>query len=377
MPKLTKLHDKHRLRYKIYLPDGTYKERSRLYNTQPEARAKETEATTLEVLTSQLNYTQKDLVKWTHAGLLSSKDLEILGENLPGHGKTLEEVLKEWETTWRCGEQESQIRFYRMKNILKILGDNPIKNLTYQHGRNLINELKERDLKIATIRKYLQDLKSALNHQVAIRYLDYNPFATLTAGRIPAEEKIKHTILTDEQIQQVIEKAEQKDQTDTPALNRTLTLHLLLFFGTGIRRKEAQAAKLEHINWQERSITLPDTITKTGKERTIGLGTKLYNKLLTRKGQTGHILPRFAPWSVSRAVTRHLKNCGIKARLHDARHTYTSMLQDTGVQPKDAIKRTGHTNMRMLSHYSHGDFKEVYEDKFDFLKDNKNEDLDK
>ena len=34
------------------------------------------------------------------------------------------------------------------------------------------------------------------NHPVvALRYLDYNPFATLSAGRIPSEERTKHVIL--------------------------------------------------------------------------------------------------------------------------------------------------------------------------------------
>ena len=82
----------------------------------------------------------------------------------------------------------------------------------------------------------------------------------------------------------------------------------------------------------------------------------------------GYILPRFAPWTISRAIREHLRDCGINARLHDARHTYTTMLQDLGIAPHRAMKRTGHTDMRMLLHYSHGDFKEVYEDRLGFLK---------
>uniref|UniRef100_A0A6M3J3E5 Putative site-specific tyrosine recombinase n=1 Tax=viral metagenome TaxID=1070528 RepID=A0A6M3J3E5_9ZZZZ len=368
MTVLTKLHKKHRLRYKIYFPDGVVKERSRLYSSAVEARMKNLLAQTLEAFTSQISYVQSDVVKWSHAGLLSANDRDALAARLPGQGKTLSKCLDEWETTWTVGSEEEQTRYYRRKKILRILDDKPIKEFTFTDGLDLIKELKKTQ-KIATIRKYIQDLKAAFNHQVALRYLDYNPVITLSAGRIPAEEKIKHVILTHAQIRVILLKARTKDQEVRPALGGTLYLHLLFFFGTGLRRREAMESKLEHIDWEKRSITLPETITKTGKTRTVGLGARLYAELLPRKDQVGYILPRYRPWSVSRAIRKHLRECGTNARLHDARHTYASMLQDTGVKPHDAMKRTGHTNLGMLSHYSHGDFKEVYEDKFDFLKD--------
>ena len=372
MAALTKLHNKYRLRYKIYLPDGTVKERSRLYNSAVEARMKNLLAQSVEALTAQLNYVHDDIVKWSHAGLISAKDREGLHANLPGEGKKLSQAMDEWESTWTVGAGETQTRHGRRKILIKILADPYVRDLTYEHGQDLIAALKKRGCKIATIRKYLQDLKSAINHQVALRYLDYNPFLTLSAGRIPANEKIKHVILTNTQIQDILEKAQKKDQMPRSDLGGTLYLHLLFFFGTGLRRREAQECKLEYIDWEKRSITIPDHITKTGKSRTIGLGTRLYEELLPRKNQTGYILPRYTPRSVSRAVRKHLHDCGIEARLHDARHTYTSRLQDIGVKPHDVMKRTGHTTLSMLSHYSHGDFIEVYEDQFGFLQNKNN-----
>ena len=46
------------------------------------------------------------------------------------------------------------------------------------------------------------------------------------------------------------------------------------------------------------------------------------------KGQEGFILPRFRPESVSRAIIGHFHSFGIDMRLHDARHTYTTLLQE-------------------------------------------------
>jgi integrase len=61
----------------------------------------------------------------------------------------------------------------------------------------------------------------------------------------------------------------------------------LMFFDLGIRRKEAMEVRWKHINWKEHSITPPAEITKTGKERKIGLGARLYRELLTHKKKGG------------------------------------------------------------------------------------------
>ena len=135
-----------------------------------------------------------------------------------------------------------------------------------------------------------------------------------------------------------------------------------MLFGLGIRRKEATESRWEYIDWKERSISLPTEITKTRKPRKIGLGTRLYQELLVRKKPQGYILPRFSPRTITRAITAHLRECGIRARLHDVRHTYTTMLQDLGVVPHQAMKRTGHSD--------HADLKEVYENRFGFLQEN-------
>ena len=34
---------------------------------------------------------------------------------------------------------------------------------------------------------------------------------------------------------------------------------------------------------------------------------------------------------------------------------------------RDAMQRTGHGDLRMLSHYSHGRFSEIFEDRFSFM----------
>jgi len=388
MARISKLVNKHRLRYKVYFPDGEIVERSRLVDSVRVAREKMVLANEIEVHTAGQTYSSRDVIIWHNARLISRADRARLEGDLPGHGKTLSDCLDEWEATWTVCPEEIESRSARRKNIETILGkDTPIKSLEFTDGLVMVNELKARGRKVTYIRKHVRDLKSAFNHQLAIRYLPYNAFATLSAGRTPPEEKIKHAILTDDQIREVLDRADKKDRQDRPWLQGTLTLHLLMFFGLGIRRKEVLLARWAMIDWKERSITLPAEITKTKKKRTIGLGTRLYNELKAQssklKAETSKdvpkseiqnpksefILPRLHPETVSKAIRTLFRECGIVARLHDARHTYTTMLQDVGVPPHRAMGRTGHADMRMLSHYSHGDFDEVYEDRFGFMKD--------
>ncbi len=74
---------------------------------------------------------------------------------------------------------------------------------------------------------------------------------------------------------------------------------------------------------------------------------------------------------VSRAIIAHFHSCGVDMRLHDARHTYTTLLQEKDVSPIDAMGRTGHADMRMLSHYSHPKLGIIHEDQFEFMQDEK------
>ena len=62
-------------------------------------------------------------------------------------------------------------------------------------------------------------------------------------------------------------------------------------------------------------------------------------------------------------------SCGIDMRLHDARHTYTTLLQEKNVSPMETMGRTGHADMRMLSHYDHPKLRNIHEDQFEFMHD--------
>lgn len=271
-----------------------------------------------------------------------------------------------------------------MARIVEIMGkDTLIADVRHLDGERLKTSLRtdgaktrpkgsEADpdkLKAVTVNKYLQDLKRIFNLQVAQRTIEFHPFAMLAGVKVPSREKISHTVLTMEQISKVIMAAEEKDKKKRPPLGGNLTLYLLMFFGCGLRRKETMLARMENIDWEKRTLRVVET--KTGMERIVGLGQRLFDILRTRKGEKGPVLPPFNKDAISRTITRHFRLCGIAMRLHDTRHTYTTILLDSGVSKRHAQTRTGHADARMLDHYDHPETDEIFEDNFDFLKGDK------
>ena len=361
MAHLSSTKGKPRLRYRITFPDRTWKDRSRRYRSKFVAKSLLPKAADLEQKTKYGLYTRKDIDEWRLSGFLNVQDVRLLG--FAPELKTLQDAAEEYKHSWDVSAKEAEARECRVNTILSILHMNtPVRNLSYKDGLFVISELRAKKYKVATIQKHVQDLKRMINLQIANNTIEYNPFLALKGGRIPQVEKIKHITLTDEQISSVV-----AESSHSPLLGGWLQIVLLLAFGCGLRRGEMLATRWENIDWDERSLKL--TKTKTGKARKVGLGQRLYYELLLRKKSEGFILPQFVPWTLSRAFRIHLSKCGLRMRLHDARHTYTSLIQQkAGAKPIEAMARTGHQDMRMLSHYSHGKFGKIFEDEFGFMK---------
>lgn len=283
--------------------------------------------------------------------------------------KTLRQAVEEYQQSWcDLSKKEKEARIRRLANILEILGaETPISEFRHSDGEHMKRALRELGYKAVTVNKHLQDLKRVFDIQVAERAIEFHPFSAVKGLKVPQEERIQHVVPTEEQIQMILDEAEKKDRRKRPILGGKLTLFLLMFFGCGLRRSEALAARIENIDWERRGLLL--TRTKNGKPRMVGIGERLYNMLLPLKGQTGYILPRFRPDSVSRAIRKHFCECGVPMRLHDTRHTYTTLLQEKNVKPMEAMSRTGHSDMRMLSHYSHPKLGQIYEDQFEFMRE--------
>jgi len=370
MAGISKTKDKFRVRYRLYFPDGTFRDRSRQVDKKGRARELKAMADILESRTRLQDYEKEDVESWLRSGLINIRDKREL-QIFPDGRKTLEQASDEYRKTWNVCKKEAEARERRLLNILECFGETTrIDTLRHSDGEYFKIFLRERGYKAATVNKHLQDLKRMFTLQVAERAIDFHPFSAVKGLKIPQEEKIRHLIPSEQEIALILQKAEENDRKKRPVLGGKLTLFILLFFGCGMRRSEAMEARIENIDWEQRGLLLVKT--KTGKPRMVGLGKRLYDLLLPLKGQQGYILPRYRPESVSRAIIGHFRKCGVNMRLHDTRHTYTTLLQEKNVSPIDAMGRTGHSDMRMLSHYSHPKLGKIHEDQFEFMQNHEN-----
>lgn len=376
---IKKQGNKWRVRWRLYLPDDSWLERSRLTQDKGQAREIKAMADLIEIKTMHQESTAADLEHWQRHRLISKQDAALLN-TFKDSRKTLAQAAEEYKQSSDCGKEEAAARAVRIDRVVAILGpEKSVGEIRHSDGERIKTVLrdgwkdnkdaKEKKYKAVTINKHLQDGKRMFTLQMAEGIIEHNPWGVLKGAKIPKEEVIDHTVLSHDDIAKVLAEAEISDKRTDPgnpaSMGGNLTLFLLMFFGTGLRRKEAMAAKMENIDWQSRSLRL--MVTKNDDERSVGLGDRLYSLLLARKGETGHILPRFYLNSVSRAISRHFRRCGFKMRLHDTRHTYTTRLLDLGVLRHNAMGRTGHKDSRMLDHYTHPEFGEVYEDQFPFM----------
>jgi integrase len=383
MAYLTKTEDRrynlvrYRIRYRIYFPDGSWVARSRRYETLAAGRVKLELASALEARTRQLQQSPEDIKIWKNESLLTAQEAEHLDLVPAPQRKTLEQAMDEYRATWEVSPEEAQTREGRIKVIQKILGaKTPIVEFNYGHGELLKTKLRERDLKVVTIRQYIQDLKRCFRHQVRLQVLPHNPFVELSAGRVPPAERPKQTRLNNAQVVKVLAEAAKRIQMESgwPVLHGWLLVFLLMLFGTGLRRKEAMLARWEYIDWVNRFLVVPAGNAKDGEERRVGLGRRLFNELWARREGEGFILPQYYPTTVTRAATKHFAACGLPMRLHDARHTYATLLQeDAGARPDQAMQRTGHGDLAMLTRYTHPEVDEVLEDRLGFMQDEERE----
>jgi len=367
MAGIGRIKNRYRVRYRLYYPDGTYRDRSRQVDKKGQARELKAQCDILESKTRLQKYTVNDIDNWWRNELINAKDRKDL-QLYPDGRKTLSQAIDEYKRTWDISKKEAITRESRLSHIIECLGGKtPINSLRHSDGEYLKQYLRDKGYKSVSVNKHLQEIKRILSLQVAERAIDYQPFSAVKNLKIPQSEIITPTIPTEEEIAYILEKAEENDKKKRPLLGGHLTLFLLMYFGCGMRRSEALAARLENIDWEQRGLLL--TKTKTNKPRMVGLAKRLYNQLLPRKGEKGFILPQYLPGSVTHAIRKHFDRCGIKMRLHDTRHTYTTLLQEKKVSPLDAMGRTGHTDMKMLSHYSHPKLDIIYEDQFEFMQD--------
>ena len=133
--------------------------------------------------------------------------------------------------------------------------------------------------------------------------------------------------------------------------NPLITPIIQFALATGMRRGEILAVERRHIDWERRSLLIPDT--KNGHSRTIPLTNEAIALLQVVRGDRDRLFPITAN-CLRLAWERLKRRAGIDdLHFHDLRHEAISRFFEVGLTVPEVALISGHRDMRMLFRYTH------------------------
>jgi integrase len=145
--------------------------------------------------------------------------------------------------------------------------------------------------------------------------------------------------------------------------SRAYYLHsfVVLAIETGMRSGELLAMRWEHLNFEKRTIFLPDT--KNGSPRTVPLSTRalgaihsLPRSINGRLFSSGyHSIHNAFQLAVTKAQATQPDSVTLlrELRFHDLRHEAVTRLFEKGLNPIEVAMVSGHKTLSMLQRYTH------------------------
>ena len=265
------------------------------------------------------------------------------------------------------------------KNIVPALGLKPLKDLRAQHisafYANALESGRRKDgtgLSAHSVLHIHRILKMALSAAVQWDMIAKNPAAGVKPPRVPAKQMATYDFA---QTAELLEK-----MRDT-----RLFIPVLLAVLCGLRRGEIAALTWKHVNLAAGQIAVVQSAEqrgsavrykepKSGRSRTVALPATVIEQLRAHRLRQAEELLRLGtrlsdesfvcaredglplqPDSFTHDWRRKIATTGLpRIRFHDLRHAHATHMLASGVHPKVASKRLGHSKIGItLDLYSH------------------------
>lgn len=240
-------------------------------------------------------------------------------------------------------------QLYRLQ-IKPTFGQSKLNEITRQEILSLGTFHKNNGLSAASADHVLKLTRRLLNLAVEWDMLEKNP-----AARIPLfnESNLVENYLNDEQLQRLLKVL----QTDD---NRPVCLICQFLLSTGCRLNEALTAEWSLIDRENKVWRVSAINSKSGKSRTVTLtdaaisvldqiGTEGKHQYVFTNPKTGtHFI------DINRTWRRLREEAGLPhLRLHDLRHTFASILVNSGQSLYAVQQCLGHADGRVTQRYAH------------------------
>ena len=294
----------------------------------------------------------------------SGRISEFLGIVWPKPKKqtNFRELGEKWITTYKGNLKETSKTDYRYqldKLLYPTFADMNIQDIKLSDVQNFLNT--HSNTAKSTLRKSVIVLDQIFNLAIHDELTDSNPIDKKML-KYPAVEEKEREALSQEQFNDIVSHIDKLDRLSDKQM-------LSLFCFTGMRRGEISGLKWEDIDVEHgvihvtRNVTYPhnEPIVGTPKSkkgyRTIPLDPRL-KRYVANSGETGFIFGGEAPLTRSAFMaiwTRIGKQINLYgASCHVFRHTYATMLNNAGVDPKTIQSILGHSDISVtMNIYTH------------------------
>lgn len=205
---------------------------------------------------------------------------------------------------------------------------------------------------IASVHRELALLRRMLNIAVREQWLIRNPFNLGESLISPADEKKRERILTREEELKLL------DACDQPKCKHLRTI-IICALDTGMRQGEILKLKWSDVDFENGLIIVRAFNTKTMKERTVSITTRLKLELERHWGKSNKDLEALV-FGISDNVKNSFTRVRDKAKLgdlrfHDLRHTHATRLDDLGFSMAKIAGQLGHTQLQTTLRYVNRD----------------------
>ncbi|MBF0588669.1 MAG: tyrosine-type recombinase/integrase [Magnetococcales bacterium] len=232
--------------------------------------------------------------------------------------------------------------------LIPAWGKRPINLITSRHVRQVITKLKADGRAVATCNRYLALIRVMFNFAIREGLLEDNPAATI---KVEQENNKRTRWLDADELNRLFQALEEYGSP-------TATAALAMMLYTGARSGNVLSASWDDIDMERRQWTIPRT--KAGKAQVVPLNDAAMGVLENQEKVmvSRYVFPGQKPWAhlttVKKPWAAATKRAGIKdARIHDLRHTFASMVVNSGAELYHVQQLLGHATGAMTQRYAH------------------------
>lgn len=252
---------------------------------------------------------------------------------------------KQKKRTWKNDADMQRLR------LGPRFGATPINRITRQEVQQFHNELREEGMAPATADHHLKLLRHALNLAVDWGLIASNPVAKVK--QFNTDNQVER-YLSEEELQRLLAVLKAHE-------NRPVCCAILWLLATGARVGEALSAEWSDIDRSRRTWLIQAKNSKSKKRRSVVLNDvalSVLDELQTMKRyqpQGPLFVGKRGPLGTINKVWYGIRDAaGLEDfRLHDLRHSYASMLVNSGHSLYEVQQALGHSDPKVTMRYSH------------------------